>query len=230
MPKTVPVLLFALAFPTIITWFYFGEAGPFAKSIYAVGKIIQFSLPLLWWAAANRSRFRLPKPTWRGMAPGSLFGLAVAIAILALYFGWLRQQPLMAALTEQARAKTLAFGLTTPAKFLAFALFLSIIHALLEEYYWRAFVFAELQKITQMWAAVAISSIGFMAHHVIVLAVYFPGRFWTAAVPFSLAVALGGVVWAILYERYRSIIPGWFSHALVDMSLMVVGYDLLFPA
>lgn len=228
MSKTVPVLLFALTFPAVMTWFYFAQGGPPAKPIYTIGKVIQFALPLLWWAATDRSRLRLPKPSTSGLPAGLLFGTGVAIAIFAPYFGWLKQGPLAETLAAQARIKTAAFGIDSPPLFLLFALFLSVIHAFLEEYYWRAFVFAELRKITPLAAAVAISSIGFMAHHVIVLAVYFPGRFWTLAMPFSLAVAAGGAVWAIFYARFRSILPGWLSHSLIDAAIMLVGYDLLF--
>ena len=225
---TVLLLLMALTFPTALTWVYFGQGGEMAKTAYSVGKVIQFSLPVLWWAIADRSRFRLAKPSSRGLLPAALFGIAVALGAFALYFGWLKQQPLMESLATQARIKTGAFGITSPLLFLLFALFLSLIHALLEEYYWRAFVFAELRRLTLRSFAVAISSLGFMAHHVIVLAVYFPGRFWTTAAPLCLAVAAGGAVWAVFYDRYRSILPGWLSHAIVDATLMIIGYDLLF--
>ena len=73
------------------------------------------------------------------------------------------------------------------------ALFISVFHSLLEEYYWRWFVFGRLERSLPLAAAIGISSLAFMAHHVFVLAYYFPGRFWSAAVPFSLCVAAGGV-------------------------------------
>jgi membrane protease YdiL (CAAX protease family) len=64
---------------------------------------------------------------------------------------------------------------------------------------------------------------------VIVLAVYLPDQFWIAAVPFSLAVAGGGIVWAWLYERTRSLYAPWVSHALIDAALMAIGYAMLAP-
>ena len=227
MSKAVPVLIVALIFPTAMTWFYFAQAHGATKAIYTGGKILQFSLPILWWAAVDRSRFKLPRPSSTAIWPGLLFGLAVSAGILALYFGWLRQHPMMAPLAEQAHAKVDAFGLTSPLLFLLFAVLLSLVHALLEEYYWRAFVFAELKRLAPLSVAVLISSLGFMAHHVIVLSVYIPGRFWTAAVPLSLAVAGGGAIWAIMYHRFGNIYPAWVGHILVDASLMIVGYDLL---
>jgi CAAX protease family protein len=229
MPRVLPVLLFALAFPSVMTWLYFGQDTPAAKAIYSLAKVIQFSLPLAWWLVADRSRLRWAKPSWKEVWPGVVFGLVVALAIVGLYCGWLKQHPMMESLVQRSRAKASAFGLTSPLLFLSFAVFLSLIHALLEEYYWRAFVFAELRAIMPLSAAVAISALGFAAHHVIVLAEYLPGRFWTAVVPGSLAVAAGGAVWALLYRRF-GIYSSWLSHALVDAALMFVGYDLLFAS
>ncbi len=67
-----------------------------------------------------------------------------------------------------------------------------------------------------------------MGHHVIVLWVYFPGRFAAAVVPFSLAIAFGGAVWAWLYHRTGSLLGPWLSHAIVDFAVMAIGYDLAF--
>jgi hypothetical protein len=66
-----------------------------------------------------------------------------------------------------------------------------------------------------------------MAHHVIVLGVYLPGRFVSRALPFSLAIAVGGAVWAWLYGRADSLYPSWLSHLLVDAAIFVIGWDLL---
>jgi membrane protease YdiL (CAAX protease family) len=43
---------------------------------------------------------------------------------------------------------------------------------------------------------------------------------------FSLAVAVGGAVWAWLYDFSRSLIGPWLSHMLVDIGIFVIGYDL----
>ena len=97
----------------------------------------------------------------------------------------------------------------------------------MEEYYWRWFVFGRLRRHLSFGPAAAVSSLAFMSHHVIVLYVYLPGYFWTAVVPLSLCVAVGGVVWAWLFEQTRSIYAAWLSHLLVDAGIFAIGYDLL---
>jgi membrane protease YdiL (CAAX protease family) len=225
----IGVLSFALVFPTFLTWAYFVRADAGAIQIlYGAGKVFQFSIPILFWLDSDPSQLRLASARRRGVAVGIAFGLLVAAGIFAIYFGYLKNQPLTAALAEQVWKKVAGFGLASPSRFLIFAFFLSLIHAGLEEYYWRAFLFAGWRKLTSLPWAIVISSFGFMAHHVVVLNEYFPGRFWTTTMPFSLAVACGGAVWAWMYDRYNSIHPTWASHALVDAAIMLVGWQLLF--
>jgi hypothetical protein len=57
--------------------------------------------------------------------------------------------------------------------------------------------------------------------------VYLPGKVWTGVVPASLAVALGGAMWASIYERGGSLLAPWLSHTIIDAALFVIGWDLL---
>ena len=66
-----------------------------------------------------------------------------------------------------------------------------------------------------------------MAHHVIVLAVYLPAQYRVAVLFFSAMVAVGGLLWARLYEKSGSLYAPWLSHLIVDVALMVIGYDLM---
>jgi membrane protease YdiL (CAAX protease family) len=230
----IGVLSFALVFPTLLTCAYFVDAqpGPRMKLLYSAGKIIQFSLPALFWLVTDRSHFHFAWPKRRGMLAGIAFGLFVVLAvqILFAYLSRFKHRPFLDQLADQVQGKVSAFGLTSPATFLIFGAFLCVIHSGLEEYYWRAFLFGGWRKLVPLSWAIAISSIGFMAHHVVVLNEYFPGRMWTATVPLSLAVACGGAVWAWMYQRYGSIYPVWVSHALVDAAIMVVGWRIIFEA
>jgi membrane protease YdiL (CAAX protease family) len=43
-------------------------------------------------------------------------------------------------------------------------------------------------------------------------------------------VFAGGAVWSWCYLRYRSIWPGYVSHAIVDAAILAIGWDLLFSS
>jgi membrane protease YdiL (CAAX protease family) len=74
--------------------------------------------------------------------------------------------------------------------------------------------------------SLAVSSVGFTAHHVILLAVFF-GWDSMATWLFSFGICAGGAVWALIYERSKSIYSPWLSHLIVDTAIFAIGYDLV---
>jgi membrane protease YdiL (CAAX protease family) len=227
-------LAFAMLFPAAMTWIYFvalghcgGDPGPAQSIAYAVGKVIQFGFPLLFVAATRPARFGLPALNRKGWGVAIGFALLTAAAMALLYFVWLKQSSWLGETPLRVREKVEGFGVGSLPAFMALAFFLSAVHSLLEEYYWRWFVFHEIRDRATLATAIALSALGFMLHHVVVLGVYFPDRFWTLAVPFSIGVAVGGAVWAWIYDRCGSLLPSWISHALVDAAIMTIGWDLI---
>src|SRR5206468_11940133 len=122
--------------------------------------------------------------------------------------------------------KVKSFGAGSPVAFLLLALFYSAFHSLLEEYYWRWFVFGQLSRPCRPLAAIAISSIAFAAHHVLVLGLYFG---WLAPLTwlFTLAIIIGGAFWAWLYHKSDSLAAPWLSHALLDAAIFAIGYQMI---
>lgn len=245
-PVRGAVLVFAMVLPALLAWLYLvvfarnhatadlSSVHPIPQRnlavmvLYGAGKVVQFSLPLLYVWLFERRPLRLGTPHFRGLTLGLAFGLVVAGGTIGLYSILAHTPRLLGNAVVRVRAKVEEFGIDTPATYLLFALFISVAHSLLEEYYWRWFVFGKLCAFLARWPAIIVSSLAFMAHHVIVLGVYFPDRFWSMAVPLSLGVASGGAVWAWLYDRTGSIYAPWLSHALIDAAILGVGYAMVF--
>lgn len=232
-------LIVAMGFPSLMSWLEFrvlpagaaagGEHNPALQSAFALGKALQFALPLMY---VNRVFWR-GRPTWPGsfrrdgLGLGIVFGLIVAAGTLVLYFVWLKHTPVFESVGGRVHDWLTQFNLGSPTGYLLMAAFISVPHSFLEEYYWRWFVFGWLHRFVPLPWAMALSALAFMSHHVIVLSVYLEGYFWEAVMPFSLCVAGGGVIWAWLYHRTGSLLGPWVSHLIVDASLMLLGYDLL---
>jgi membrane protease YdiL (CAAX protease family) len=231
-------MLFALLFPTVAAWSYFlalaGETGGHAniwqQLAYVGGKIVQFTFPLFFLAFFGKVYPTRPLdsdfPRWRY---GLAFGGCVFVLMLALYFGWLRGSQVLARTPDRLREKLLEVNMGTPSRYILLAIFIVAAHSFLEEYYWRWFVFGQLRYLLKSLSAIAVSSLAFVAHHVVVLYVYLPGKFWTSALPLSFAIAIGGAVWAWLYERGGKLGPPWLSHLLADAGIFIIGWDLMWP-
>jgi membrane protease YdiL (CAAX protease family) len=230
------VLLFAMLWPTVAAVGYFvglasevGTAGApntAVQAFYAGSKVLQFALPVLWLGFWQGEKLRPSRPSLAGVKFGLAFGLLVAGTIFTLYLGFLRDISLFHALASKLRAKLADFGAATPVRFILLGSFMTLLHSLLEEYYWRWFVFGELKRVISVTPAIIISGFAFMAHHVVVLASFVPNLAFMVAL--SLGVAVGGMVWAWLYHRTGSIWSAWLSHLLIDGAIMIVGYDIAF--
>ncbi len=220
-------ICFAMVLPTLATllYFVFLSGSDLMKIVYFGSKIIQFSFPLIWVLAVQRHRIRIDRPKWNSIFAGLLMGLGIVGTGLLAYYGLLKDSTLLENAPALVTAKVAEMGLTTPTMYILFALFLAVPHSLLEEYYWRWFVFGQTKRVTGVNAAIIISSLGFMSHHVIVIHQFLDNG-WGVTLFFSLCVATGGVLWAWLYSRYKTLYGPWVSHLLVDLGIMSIGYDL----
>jgi len=224
---------FTMVLPTLVTWLYFvllaRHAPALQQTAYGIGKTIQFAFPLVWVLAIQRRRLQWKPPGTAGLLEGCVFGLMVLLAMFLLYHAWLKPAGFLDETSEAGRAirdKVTGFGVASFPRYLVLGTFYSLFHSLLEEYYWRWFVFGQLRRLVSAPAAIVISSLAFMAHHVILLSIYF-GWFSPTAILFSLGVAVGGAVWAWTYHRSDSLYGPWLSHLLVDAAIFIVGYDLV---
>ena len=191
--RDVLALLCAMTFPSLMSWIEFwllpGVEQGHGRSlgiVFALGKVVQFAFPLVYVWMVEPEALSLAKPHTRGLGLAIGFAMVIVAGMCGVYFLVLKHSSLFEDTPEKLATLLANFHSNTPAVFFAMAAFISVLHSLLEEYYWRWFVFGRLERYLPVTAAIAISSLAFMAHHVFVLAYYFPGRFWIATVPFSL--------------------------------------------
>ena len=74
-------------------------------------------------------------------------------------------------------------------------------------------------------AAVVASGLCFTIHHVLALRLQFD---WNVTILASTGVFVGGTGWSWMYFKYRSIWPGYLSHAIVDVAVFGLGWVIIF--
>jgi len=158
-----------------------------------------------------------------------LLGCVVSLVMMVLYFAFLLPGGGMEQAKREGMAKLEALGIGSPAALLLLAAFYAFLHSGFEEFYWRGFVFQGLRQYSPLPVAIALSSLGFMAHHVLVL-----GKFFGYGSPntyfFSLSIAVGGGAWAWLVSRTDSLVPSWISHGIIDAAIFLIALHLIFFA
>ena len=214
-------VLVGVAMPSIVTWCYFvlladSDSG-IQQGTYSFGKVIQFGFPIVWILYVLKHRLfqsgmaSVPldsdAPTW-SRKTSLVFGVAVGLAVSAAMFGiyyFCFPSEVQQTLTSHIVQRVQGFSVDSWPKFVGLGVFYALVHSLLEEYYYRWFVFGQLRHVAPLSLSMVFSGLAFMGHHVIVLAHYFGGM-TLITVGLSSAIAIGGMIWAWQYEKSRSLL------------------------
>jgi membrane protease YdiL (CAAX protease family) len=213
-------LLLSMCVPSLAALVYFVLLGesPAARVVYALSRAFLIGFPVAWFLLVERGRPSWPTWNMRAALLGVAFGVLVGAAAWVLYGAWLDEA------LDVSDVRRKAAELHVREHYVLFAAFLSLANSALEEYYWRWFVFGRCRRHLAVAGAAMLSGLAFAAHHGIVLVVMFGAR---AGAGLTLGVAIGGVFWAWLYDRYGSLYACWISHLLVDLAVMWIGYRML---
>ena len=193
------------------------------QAIYLVVKVIQFAFPRgVGCARAARAAANWPADAQRHCcwAPRSASWSSAPAGCCSISCCATRPfSPTAAELIQRQDRQTSASIRLW--KYVVLAVFYSLFHSLLEEYYWRWFVFRQLRRLVPLWPAIVISALG----------VHGPPRHRARRVLsserrgsprcLSAAVAVGGAFWAWLYDRTGSLFGPWLSHLLIDAGIFL---------
>ncbi len=194
--------------------------GPIGAIIYAICKLVLYGGPLLWHLKIDRQPLSASPPRG-GLRLGAVSGLVMGGLLLGIWLlavaGTIDPGPLRAVAADS--------GFGSWPGYIGLSFWFVFINAVLEEYVFRWFITSRLRVLLPTVPAILLAGVIFAAHHLIVLRAFVD---WSLAVKGAAGVMLGGVVWSGLYARTGSIWPGWISHAIVDIAILIIGAMLLF--
>lgn len=216
------VTLGVLFLPFVAALIYFPNIGRFewAPLVYAVTKGVMMIAPVILffcigWPRVNARKY--PAMSW-------VFGLLIGIVSLFLIVG--PGQMLFAESLQAARPilKTRLQGFGMEGHFLWVAIFISVFHSALEEYYWRWCSVGMLSHwMSHGWLDV-LCAIAFSLHHFVITVTYLG---WGFGILAGCCVMLGGLVWSVLYRKTGVIGGAWLAHVGADIGIMYVGWQLI---
>ena len=160
--------------------------------------------------------FRFPK---RGFLTALLLGLGVYAVILGGYFlvrQWFDFSGIAESLTQNA-------GVTRD-NFLFVSLYISFINSLLEEFFFRGFLFTNLAKHSTSRLAYCFSALAFAGYHVAMM------LGWFSPVPFVLVMAglsIGGMLFNYLNARTGTLYTSWLVQMFANFAINTIGFLLL---
>lgn len=192
-----------------------------AKGLFVALKIWLVAFPVVWLLLVDKGRLSLSPARRGGWGVAVASGLAISGAILLTYWllgDWLIDKGFF-------REKIKGLGLGSPVMYAGCVAYWVLVNSVLEEYVWRWFVCAKCEELARPWVAAALSALFFTLHHIVAMSVYFGAA---AVAICSAGVFLGGLIWSLMYVRYRSVWPGYVSHAIVDLCMFAIGAWMIF--
>lgn len=199
--------------------------GAVGQGIYMVARAWIALAPLAWllWVVREPISWSPLAPECRREAWLGVTGISLAVLVVVFGGYALVGERLLDA--EALRHSVETSGIGTPLRFAAAALAISFANSLLEEYFWRWFVFRRCAELVGELRAVPLAALLFTSHHVVTFCVLFGMQAGLAA---SLAVFVAGCAWSLCYLRWRSIWPGWWTHVVADLAGVAIGAHVLF--
>lgn len=193
------------------------------NSLFFLAKVWLLALPVIWRLAVEKKRISWSRPTQGGFGIAVGLGAAIFVFIVLAYVTVGRQliDP------KAIQAMGADTGLSRRSMYLAGALYWVTVNSVLEEYVWRWFVVEKLEDFLCSKTAIVASALAFTLHHIVAMQIFLSPLVVTLA---AVGIFIGGAAWSWCYVRYRSIWPGYVSHAIVDVAVFGVGYHLLFMA
>lgn len=230
------LLLFCSVAPFAASLLYFLPENPtlWHQILYILTKSFTLAAPFLFWkklGAPNWKNFLKvldgTSPTKRrftSLSPGVLRGMALGLAmglVVEVAYRCLSLETQVSALIR-IQQKITSMGISE--HFWLYAILLSLAHSLLEEFYWRFFLFNAWKKFSSNKLLINLTSaLSFALHHFVVAVFYFKDLGYLL----GFGVMIGAIIWQFTYEKEKNLKAVWISHIVIDVVLMSFGFRAL---
>ena len=228
--RTLAFVIPAMALPLCASLVYFVllAGSTVAMVIYAATKVFTVVWPVFVAFGVEGYRFTRSGVAWRKHLAALPLGIMTGLLIGSVIIGSYSFEPIgdyVRGFRDEITAKVTEMGIFDPVRYVVFCIFLAGLHSLIEEFFWRWYVFGRLIKVVGRGTAYLAASFAFAAHHYVLLGCYFST---VGTVIFGTCVAIGGALWCWMFRRQSTLAGSWISHALVDVAIFYVGYHLIF--
>ena len=105
--------------------------------------------------------------------------------------------------------------------FLYVAIYISFINSLLEEFFFRGFIFLNLNRTISRPKAYGISAFAFAIYHVAILSKWFNPIIFIISM---LGLFIGGLIFNWLNEKNENLYSSWLVHMFANFAINTVGF------
>ncbi|MGB1495205.1 MAG: CPBP family intramembrane glutamic endopeptidase [Candidatus Thalassarchaeaceae archaeon] len=193
-----------------------------SQIFFVICKLWIFIIPTVWFFYVEKNIFSRELPSRKGLEMGTATGLIMSIIIILT---WIVFED---SINLEEMINTLnSKGLSDVNLYVMGMIYWIFINSLLEEYVFRWFITTKASVLFGNNSyAIFFSALMFTLHHS--LALHFFGFIWWQTIIASFGLLSAAAIWSWLYLQYRSIWICWLSHAICDVVVFSIGYQILF--
>ena len=190
---------------------------------YAVKSAIKITLFLLLPLLATRLFELTPLKTLLQIKKkGFLIALGLGVGLYGLILGgYFLVRPYFD-FSNIAASLTANAGVTKD-NFLFVSLYISFVNSLLEEFFFRGFVFGNL-RCGGKWLSYGFSAAAFALYHVAMMAGWFQPLLFLLVM---VGLMAGGVIFNLLNEKLETLYGSWLVHMFANFAINTIGFLLL---
>ena len=193
-----------------------------SQIFFVICKLWIFIIPTVWFFYVEKNIFSRELPSRKGLEMGTATGLFMSIIIILTWIVF-EDSINLEEMIDTLNSK----GLSNVNLYVMGMIYWIFINSLLEEYVFRWFITTKASVLFGNDSyAIFFSALIFTLHHS--LALHFFGFIWWQTIIASFGLLSAAAIWSWLYLQYRSIWVCWLSHAICDVVVFSIGYQILF--
>ena len=193
-----------------------------SQIFFVICKLWIFIIPTVWFFYVEKNIFSRELPSRKGLEMGTATGLIMSIIIILTWIVF-EDSINLEEMIDTLNSK----GLSDVNLYVMGMIYWVFINSLLEEYVFRWFITTKASVLFGNNSfAIFFSALMFTLHHS--LALHFFGFIWWQTIIASFGLLSAAAIWSWLYLQYRSIWVCWLSHAICDVVVFSIGYQILF--
>jgi membrane protease YdiL (CAAX protease family) len=102
-------------------------------------------------------------------------------------------------------------------------IYIIFVNSLLEEFFWRGFLFKHLRESIKPWMAYALTGIAFSFYHIMFYYNWFNVVFLIIA---TLGLAAYATAMNLIFQKYKDLFSCWLVHGIADMAMIFVAFQV----
>lgn len=145
-----------------------------------------------------------------------ILGIAIYMIILAAYFilrGFIDLENIKDIIEKNLNVNK--------SNFVFVALYISFVNSLLEEFFFRGFIFLNLKKIANRGFAYIYSAFAFAVYHIAIMTNWFTPYLFILAM---VGLFVGGLIFDYLNDKSENIYNSWLVHMFANFAINTVGF------